>query len=130
MATRVMPAPRVMYEELSGTAHFRLDDPAEREAFSKLRDRADKGEITIKDATWPPQIDHKGTPHVFVLYLEKRLLREEEITRLEKKQMDTLNKAMKQGAVPLSRPEPLPGMTLTEEERDLLKPYRESRDND
>lgn len=131
MATRTIPPPRVVYERKSEVGHYRLTDPTERAALATLREKDARGEIDIDFITMPPQIDHKGIPHVTVLYWSKRLLTEDEIDRVEKKQLEELGRASRAGNPSRQQPNPgpIPGMTLTAEERELLAPWKGSRDD-
>lgn len=130
MATRTAPPPRTVYERKSEVGHYRLTFPEERAALAALREKEARGEIEIDMITMPPQIDNKGVPHVTVLYWSKRLLTEDEIDRLEKKQLDEINKQARTGnpGRPPS-PGPVPGLALTDEERELLAPWRGPRDD-
>jgi len=119
----------MVVERKSAVAYFSLDRDADRKALAALRDREAQGEVEIDMITWPPQLDHKGVAKVSAFYWEKRLLTQSEIDTLEDTTLQNLNKNIAKDPVAEKRsdqvsPGPLPGLTLTAEEKELLAPWR------
>lgn len=135
MATRTVPPPRIVYERTSEVAHYQITTKdSDRKALALLREQEARGEVEIDAITMPPQIDMKGNAHVTAFFWRKRLMTEDEIDRVEKKQLEQINKAAQAGGGGQRSsgppPGPLAGITLTQEERDALAPYRGARDDD
>ena len=125
--------PRILYVKESEVDHFILTNAGQRKAFAKLRDLERRGEVDIETMTWPPQIDQKGTPHVTVIYWKRRVLSQEEVDELSREEVEKL---LQQSKTPEGTPaqqrqaEKSPvGLALTQEERELLGPWRGSGDD-
>lgn len=129
MPTRTIPTRRMVYDRKPETGHYRLTIDIERNAFSKLRERIAAGEVDVENITWPPQIDHKGVPHVTVIYWTKRLMSEDEIDKKEQRELERIGK----GSTPVQISTPAPSASmfggLTPEERELLDPWKGPRDD-
>lgn len=126
MSGRTIPPARIVFHRTSATAHFQLNRDADRIALAKLREREASGEVEIDYITLPPQIDQKGVPHVTALYWVKRLMTDEEIDKIEQKKLQEMAKS---GAAKPSSQAPLPGIALTEEEKELLAPWKGRKDD-